>query len=610
MARKKKEQIIIPQSPTEIYPRPIGEVTSEAYMDIGNYVNNHRHMAEVKDGCKVSYRRLIHSALQFPKGKLIPATKLISETSSTHPHSLSGIEGLNAVLVNSGVFTGEGSFGFTSITGESNPPASPRYLKDRLSDLYWDVLVDLMKYVPMVESPVGPLEPEYLPLPLPLCLRWDTKVRLTDGRDLTLKEITDEFNSGKTNYVLSCNVDGDFQVAKIINSCKTKTTNEYLRITLDNGEVINSTKDHLFMMRDGSYKKAEELVENDSLMPGYTTKTNDGRVKIKNNYSLTESFNRSIISIELISGGENEDFYDITVDSVHHNFLLSAGIVVHNCLILQSQVSGLGFGISTLYPNFSPKSLYAAYINNDPSLLEPNVDLDFDKKKSDLLGLWRYGKGKVTYSFHTTRVSDPATKREGVLFSGSTALFTPKLSKFKKLIEEGKVYMDDLTDFNGPKLFIGRVPGARGITIEDIWKIAEQIKSNTSTYVLNVTDSKMAYRIPLYDWLDYMYKNYIQLITYANNDKIGKITFDIEVQKAIPVVVDYITTKNPKAEDKEISKALGLSQEIVSAVMSKPISNLRKNKDTTEKVKALKAKLSELKKFNPIQFTQKIIQEL
>lgn len=448
MARKKKEQIIIPQSPTEIYPRPIGEITSEAYMDIGNYVNNHRHMAEVKDGCKVSYRRLIHSALQFPKGKLIPATKLISETSSTHPHSLSGIEGLNAVLVNSGVFTGEGSFGFTSITGESNPPASPRYLKDRLSDLYWDVMGDLMKYVPMVESPVGPLEPEYLPLPLPLCL------------------------------------------------------------------------------------------------------------------------------------------------------------------ILQSQVSGLGFGISTLYPNFSPKSLYAAYINNDPSLLEPNVDLEFDKKKSDLLGLWRYGKGKVTYSFHTTRVSDPAIKREGVLFSGSTALFTPKLSKFKKLIEEGKVYMDDLTDFNGPKLFVGRVPGARGITVDDIWKISEQIKSNTSTYVLNVTDSKMAYRIPLYDWLDYMYKNYIQLITYANNDKIGKITFDIEVQKAIPVVVDYITTKNPKAEDKEISKALGLSQEIVSAVMSKPISNLRKNKDTTEKVKALKAKLSELKKFNPIKFTQKIIQEL
>lgn len=435
----------------EIYPRPIGEVTSEAYVDIGNYVNNHRHLAEVKDGCKVSYRRLIYSALQFPKGKLIPATKLISETSSTHPHSLSGIEGLNAVLVNSGVFTGEGSFGFDSITGEHNPPASPRYLKNRLSDLYWDIMGDLMKYVPMVESPVGPLEPEYLPLPLPLCL------------------------------------------------------------------------------------------------------------------------------------------------------FLSGGIV-----------SGLGIGISTVYPNFSPKSLYAAYINNNPMLLEPNVDLELDKKKSNLLGLWRYGKGKVVYSYHITRVSDPATKREGVLFSGSTAIFTPKLSKFNKLIEEGKVYFDDMTDFDGPKLFVGRVPGARGITVDDIWKIAEQVKSNTSNanFILNVTDSKMAYRIPLYNWLDYMYKNYIQLIVYANNDKIAKVEREIKIQEAIPLVVNYITSINPKAEDKEISKSLNLEEDIVSSVMTKPISNLRKNKDNTAKIKQLKTKLTELKKFDPVKFTEKIINEL
>lgn len=435
----------------EIYPRPIGEVTSEAYVDIGNYVNNHRHLAEVKDGCKVSYRRLIYSALQFPKGKLIPATKLISETSSTHPHSLSGIEGLNAVLVNSGVFTGEGSFGFDSITGEHNPPASPRYLKNRLSDLYWDIMGDLMKYVPMVESPVGPLEPEYLPLPLPLCL------------------------------------------------------------------------------------------------------------------------------------------------------FLSGGIV-----------SGLGIGISTVYPNFSPKSLYAAYINNNPMLLEPNVDLELDKKKSNLLGLWRYGKGKVVYSYHITRVSDPATKREGVLFSGSTAIFTPKLSKFNKLIEEGKVYFDDMTDFDGPKLFVGRVPGARGITVDDIWKIAEQVRSNTSNanFILNVTDSKMAYRIPLYNWLDYMYKNYIQLIVYANNDKIAKVEREIKIQEAIPLVVNYITSINPKAEDKEISKSLNLEEDIVSSVMTKPISNLRKNKDNTAKIKQLKTKLTELKKFDPVKFTEKIINEL
>ena len=136
------------------------------------------------------------------------------------------------------------------------------------------------------------------------------------------------------------------------------------------------------------------------------------------------------------------------------------------------------------------------------------------------------------------------------------------------------------------------------------------LKSNSTTYVLNVTDSKMAYRIPLYNWLDYMYKNYIQLIVYANNDKIAKVEREIKIQEAIPLVVNYITSINPKAEDKEISKSLNLEEDIVSSVMTKPISNLRKNKDNTAKIKQLKTKLTELKKFDPVKFTEKIINEL
>ena len=41
--------------------------------------------------------------------------------------------------------------------------------------------------------------------------------------------------------------------------------------------------------------------------------------------------------------------------------------------------------------------------------------------------------------------------------------------------------------------------------------------------------------------------------------------------------------------------------------MSKPISYLRKNKDTAERVKELKDKLKELKKFNPVTYTEQII---
>ena len=119
----------------------------------------------------------------------------------------------------------------------------------------------------------------------------------------------------------------------------------------------------------------------------------------------------------------------------------------------------------------------------------------------------------------------------------------------------------------------------------------------------------MTYRIPLYNWLDYMYKNYINLVSYANSDKIKKVTFELEVQKALPAIVNYITA-NPSASNKEISTTLGISEDIIESVMNKPISNLRKNKDNDSKIKSLQNKLKELKKFDPVKFTEGIINEL
>ena len=68
---------------------------------------------------------------------------------------------------------------------------------------------------------------------------------------------------------------------------------------------------------------------------------------------------------------------------------------------MDSIVSGLGVGINTIIPNFSAKSIYNAFIKNDPNLLEPNIDIEIIKKDSDLDGLWNKGKGRVVYKFHT-----------------------------------------------------------------------------------------------------------------------------------------------------------------------------------------------------------------
>ena len=254
--------------------------------------------------------------------------------------------------------------------------------------------------------------------------------------------------------------------------------------------------------------------------------------------------------------------------------------------------------------------MLAAYKANNPNLLEPNIDIIMDKSQSELAKLWTTGKGKVTYSFKISRANGSDGKTEGILFEGDTWLFTPKWSKFSKLFEEGKAFYEDLTDSTGTRAFVGRVPGARNITVDDIEAIARKICYSSQEYVLNITDGTTAYRIPLYNWIDYTYKNYINLVTEVNKKRIAKCEFDIKVQEAIPYVADYILNKNPKASDSELVKALGIPAEVIEVVMGKPISYLRANKDTAEIIKALKTRLKELKAFDPVKYTEDIINQL
>ena len=449
MPRGKKNQPELPQATPTQLTKPIGQIAEECYTYYGAYVNNFRAIANVADGMKVSYKRLIWATLQYAKGQDIPTHNLVASLSRWHPHGTTGCEGLNANLVNSGVFSGHGFFGNKQIDGVENPHAATRYTKNRLSDLYWRIVGDIVKEVPMIESPQGEMEPLYIPLPLPLCM--------------------------------------------------------YLK------------------------------------------------------------------------GG---------------------------------LVSGLGVGVMSEYPNFSPKSMFAAYLKNDPNLLEPNINIFIDKANSELARLWTTGKGRVIYSYKISRRMSDDGKSEGILFEGDTAIFTPKLGKFKKLVADGKVYIEDITDDQGPKLFVGRIPGAKGITIDDIEGIARKCCYDATTYQLNVTNGETTFRIPLREWIDYTYKNYVNLVTEVNKKRIVKCQFDIKVQEAIPSVADYILNKNPKASDSELVKALGIPAEVIEVVMSKPISYLRANKDTAERIKALKTRLKELKAFDPIKYTEDIINQL
>lgn len=445
MPRKKKVDSLVEEVFNEILDKPIGEETEEAIIDAASYLNCERALASVEDGCKTSYRRLIWSALQFPKGELQPSTKLINGMASTHGHSLVGVEPLLAAMVKSGIMTGSGSFGIKSILGSeyNKDAASPRYTKTRISDLYYEVIKPGLQCIPLVESEVGALEPKKLSLVFPLCLSF------------------------------------------------------------------------------------------------------------------------------------------------------------------RSLVSGIGYGISTVYPNFSPTSMYEALMKDDPSYLEPNINLLLDKKNSELKELWTTGKGRVIYSYRLSRYVNE-DGRPGYLFEGDASIFAPNLKKIDKYVESGQVFIEDMTDKNGPKMFVGLVSSRGSLDISALEKLCRQCCFDATTYQLNVTDGNSAFRIPLRDWLRYTYQNFIDISTEVNKRQIKKVEFDIKVQEALPFVSDYII-KNPKASDSELCQASGLSADIIAAIISKPIGYLRKSKDNEERIRALKSKLRELKHFDPGKYAEEVI---
>ena len=101
------------------------------------------------------------------------------------------------------------------------------------------------------------------------CFDVNTKVSLVDGRDLSFLELIEEERLGKQNFCYTIRKDGKVGVEKITNVRRTKRNAEVVKVILDNGEELICTPDHKFMLRDGSYKVAEKLSKNDSLMPLY-----------------------------------------------------------------------------------------------------------------------------------------------------------------------------------------------------------------------------------------------------------------------------------------------------------------------------------------------------
>lgn len=183
------------------------------------------------------------------------------------------------------------------------------------------------------------------------CCLGNTLISMLDGTEVQIKDLVgrDEF------WVYACKPDGTIVPGRGHSARMVREVTDLCDVTLDNGETVTFTPDHRFMLRNGTYKRARDLQEGESLMPLYRRreKNDRGRERLRDNYLGVFRYTQRIVAESLwdvpsnfivhhIDGGVKSvrvyttdapvPVYDITVDE-HHNFALTAGIFVHNCLL-------------------------------------------------------------------------------------------------------------------------------------------------------------------------------------------------------------------------------------------------------------------------------------
>jgi len=131
---------------------------------------------------------------------------------------------------------------------------------------YVNSIADRFKRAQVMDSQTGQMDLRYNQMPI-----WkESPIPLLDGRTLSIEELAKEYNEGKENWVYSIQDDTHQVVAGKVTWCGLNyTADEMVKVWLDDDTYIVTAKEHPFILRDGSKKRADELKINDSLMPFY-----------------------------------------------------------------------------------------------------------------------------------------------------------------------------------------------------------------------------------------------------------------------------------------------------------------------------------------------------
>lgn len=264
------------------------------------------------------------------------------------------------------------------------------------------------------------------------CLHPDTEIKLLDGTTPSVAEMKERFDNGEHLWVYSTDENGDFKPGEVEDVLITKETNNFIKITLDNDEVIITTPDHPYMLRDGNYKEAKDLEVGTSLMPLYFNYSTDyEQVKLNTEdrgwrsvYKLVaeELFKDEIEQKKLQSQKEKEDGIDkMSYDvAIHHKDFNKLNNSPENLQVMTGYEHWIYHAntISRLWddPKFRDEASkrsreWMTYLNSHPSEKLQKARTEFLEKGHEY---WRTEEGRAiksdemreTMSNYYTNLSD------------------------------------------------------------------------------------------------------------------------------------------------------------------------------------------------------------
>src|SRR5258708_20782355 len=158
---------------TDRIEHPLHKRMDRNFLDYASYVIRDRAIPNLADGLKPVQRRILWALHEKDDGRYIKVQTVTGHCAQYHPHGDAAINDAMVVLANKRYLIDcQGNFG-NIFTGD--PPAAPRYIEVRLTDLARTELFndEITDFIPTYDN--RNKEPVTLPCKLPLLLMLGTE---------------------------------------------------------------------------------------------------------------------------------------------------------------------------------------------------------------------------------------------------------------------------------------------------------------------------------------------------------------------------------------------------------------------------------------------------